>query len=59
MKGNPRWNRAGQNLGLFTLGATAGSILALLCAPASGRVTRKRIGMKFRSLERPTGRQLK
>ena len=58
MKGNPRWGKFGQNLGLFALGAAAGSTLALLYAPASGRMTRKRITLKFRSLERSTGRQL-
>jgi gas vesicle protein len=54
--------KAGYNpfrmLGTFALGATAGSILALLYAPASGRVTRRRIGMKFRTLQQTTGRKL-
>lgn len=45
--------------GAFALGATAGSILALLSAPASGRMTRKRIGMKFRTLQNSTARQVK
>ena len=44
--------------GAFLLGATVGSVAALLYAPASGRVTRKRIGMKFRSLQTTAGRQL-
>lgn len=44
--------------GMFALGATAGSIVALLYAPASGQVTRRRIGMKFRGLQQATGRKL-
>ncbi len=44
--------------GAFALGATAGSLVALLYAPASGRVTRRRIGMKFRTLQHATGRKL-
>ena len=44
--------------GAFLLGATAGSVAALLYAPASGKVTRKRIGMKIRSLQYTAGRQL-
>ena len=35
-------------LAAFAIGAAAGSIIALLYAPASGKVTRKRIGMKLR-----------
>ena len=37
-------------LAAFAIGAAAGSILALLYAPASGKVTRKRIGMKLRTV---------
>ena len=44
--------------GAFALGATAGSLVALLYAPASGRVTRGRLGMKFRALQHTTGRKL-
>ncbi len=44
--------------GAFALGAAAGSVAALLYAPASGRVTRRRIGMKFRTLQQTTGRKL-
>lgn len=54
--------KAGYNpfriFGAFALGAAAGSIAALLYAPASGRVTRRRIGMKFRTLQHATGRKL-
>ena len=44
--------RLGQNLGMFALGATAGSLGALLFAPSSGKVTRKRIGNQFRQAQR-------
>ena len=47
-----------RTFGAFALGATAGSIAALLYAPASGRVTRRRIGMKFHALQQQTGRKL-
>lgn len=54
MKGTEARSRGGvrQALGTFVLGAAAGSVLALLYAPASGRVTRKRISMKFRAVRR-------
>ena len=42
----------GRGIVAFTLGATAGSILALLFAPASGEVTRRRIANKMRSARR-------
>lgn len=42
----------------FTLGATIGSIVALLCAPASGQVTRRRIALKVRNLRRVAVRRL-
>ena len=57
MKGNPLV-KLGRNAGLFALGAAAGSLFALLFAPASGMVTRKRIGYKIRGLGRSTARQL-
>lgn len=47
-----------QAVGTFALGAAAGSIVALLVAPASGRATRKRIGLKIRTLQRSATRQL-
>lgn len=59
MKGISRKGSLGKTVGAFTLGATAGSVLALLYAPASGRVIRKRIGMKFRALGSSTTRQIK
>ena len=42
----------------FTLGAAAGSVLALLYAPASGQVMRKRLARKVEGLRREAGRRL-
>ena len=42
----------------FALGATAGSLIALLYAPASGKVTRRRLAMKARSIQRTAIRRL-
>ena len=50
--------RTAQTLGVFALGAAAGSIAALLFAPASGTVTRKRIAMKLRSVRSAAVRQV-
>ncbi len=44
--------------GFFALGAATGGIFALLYAPASGRVTRRRIGLKLRAVQRTTIRQI-
>ena len=46
-----------QGVGIFALGAAIGSVTALLCAPASGQATRRRIAQKFRTLKRQTTRQ--
>ena len=56
MKGN-RKLALGKMAGAFALGATAGSTAALLLAPASGQVTRRRLASKFRSAERSASRQ--
>lgn len=53
----PRGGR-GRTLAAFAIGATAGSILALLFAPASGRVTRKRLVQGARRLQRVGLRKL-
>lgn len=53
-----RGSGRGRVLGAFVIGATAGSVLALLFAPASGRVTRKRIGLKLRAIQRDATRHL-
>ena len=57
MKGpnRPKWGKAA---GTFALGAAAGSTLAFLFAPASGKATRKRIGMQIQSLGRTTEQKL-
>ena len=51
--------KTAQAAGVFALGATIGSIFALLFAPASGRATRKKIGMRVKSLEHETVRKYK
>ena len=53
-----RRGHALRTIGVFTLGTALGSIVALLYAPASGQVTRKRIGMKLRVLQRESARQI-
>ena len=55
------FSRNGLNLrtvAAFAIGATAGSIVALLYAPASGKLTRRRIGLKMRQFRTATGRRL-
>jgi len=56
MKGNRNvgWKKTA---GAFALGATAGSAVAILLAPATGRIIRKRLASKFRSVERSASRQ--
>ncbi len=56
--GRIEWQGIKRTAGAFALGAAAGSIMALLYAPASGRVTRKRITQKFRSVQRSAARQV-
>ena len=48
----------GQTIGAFALGATAATIVTLLYAPASGKVTRRRIALKVREYQRTAGRKL-
>ncbi len=51
----PETRRTGgvrQAVGTFTIAAAVGALCALLYAPASGRVTRKRIAFKVRALRR-------
>lgn len=47
-----------QTVAAFVCGAGLGSILALLYAPASGRVTRQRLILQARSLRRNATRRL-
>lgn len=42
----------------FAVGAAAGSLLALLYAPASGQTTRRRLGLQVRRWQRGTLRGL-
>ena len=58
MKKNPGWQKFGLTAGGLFVGTALGGLLGLLYAPASGRVTRKKIGLQFRSWERNTARQL-
>lgn len=53
-----RSNGVAKTVGIFALGAATGSIIALLCAPASGRVTRRRIALKVRAVKQQAIRQL-
>ncbi len=53
-----RGNGLGRSIGAFALGATIGSVIALLYAPAPGRATRKRIARRFREMGQQAGRQL-
>jgi len=45
---NDERSNAGHGLLMFTLGAASGAIVALLCAPASGRESRDYIGRRAR-----------
>lgn len=47
-----------RTVGAFTFGAAAGSLLALLYAPASGKVTRRRLGLQLRTFKTSTAKQL-
>ena len=46
-----------RTLGIFTLGASAGSIVALLYAPASGKVTRRRLALQARALRQRAAKE--
>ena len=48
----------GRTVAAFAIGATAGSLIALLFAPASGRVTRRRLFLQARNTQRAIGRKL-
>lgn len=53
-----RMGRLGRSAGFFALGAAAGSAIALLFAPTSGRVLRKKLAGRARNLGRSTNRQI-
>ena len=42
----------------FILGAAAGGLTALLCAPTSGRIARRRLAMRAQGIRRRTSQQL-
>lgn len=48
----------GRTVAAFAIGATAGSVLALLFAPASGKVTRRRLFQQVKNTQRAIGRKL-
>ena len=58
MRQNRRRRGLLQATASFVLGAAAGSLCALLYAPASGRVIRRRISMQARNLQRSVGRRI-
>ena len=58
MKENRRRGGFVRTATAFTLGATVGSIISLLYAPASGKLTRRRLSMKARNLQRTMTRRL-
>ena len=57
MREQPRKIGRGRTVLAFTLGAAAGSIIALLYAPASGEVTRRRLLLKARETQRKAARK--
>lgn len=58
MKDQRRRGGLGRTIAAFGIGAAAGSVVALLFAPASGQVTRKRLTMRVRNTQRALGRTL-
>ena len=58
MKHRRGLNGSLQSATAFTLGATLGSLFTLLYAPTSGSVTRRRISLKVRQLERTAARRI-
>ena len=53
----PRGNGL-RTVAAFAFGATAGSVIALLLAPASGQVTRRRLAMRLRNVQKEAARRL-
>jgi len=58
MKEQRRRGGAFRTVAAFGLGATVGSIIALLYAPASGNVTRRRLALKAQSLRKAAVRRI-
>lgn len=47
-----RGRRFTESVGTLVIGATIGTLAALLFAPASGKALRRRIGLRFHALQR-------
>lgn len=58
MREQHRRSTKGKTVAAFALGATIGSLVALLYAPASGKVTRQRLAMRARDARRDAQRKL-
>ena len=58
MKEIRRRGGAIRTAGVFALGAAVGSIFALLYAPASGQVTRRRLALKARNMRKAVVRRI-
>ena len=58
MKENRRAGGFLQSIATFSAGAAVVGLVALLCAPASGRVTRRRLEMRVRTTQRRIGRRI-
>ena len=58
MKEQRRRGGAFQTVTAFGLGAAMGSIIALLYAPASGRVTRRRLTLRAQNLRKAAVRRI-
>ncbi|MBI3321857.1 MAG: YtxH domain-containing protein [Candidatus Omnitrophica bacterium] len=58
MKDSRRQGRTFLTVASFVLGTAIGSIATLLYAPASGQVTRRRLALRVRNLQRKALRQL-
>lgn len=54
----PRRGGVVRTIGVFSLGAATGSVVALLFAPAAGKVTRKRIALKIKAARKTTVRRI-
>jgi gas vesicle protein len=58
MKEQRRRGGVFQTVATFGLGAALGSVIALLYAPASGQVTRRRLALKVRNLRKGALRRI-
>ena len=58
MEGDSRLKKVVGAAAIFATGAAIGTGITLLTAPASGRVTRQRIGRNVKKLKRAAGKRL-